>query len=553
MIDEQLQRLVRAEEEWKNELKVGSKGAVFSEDLDIEIKPVYTPADLGGWDYLNSLGFPGQYPFTRGPYPEMSRHGPWRYSIFSGFGSAEDTNARWKMLYEAGQRSLNLAPDLPTHLGLDSDHPMAYEEVGRVGMAVDTIRDFEILFEGLPLDELPFSTNVEALAPLIIAMYIAVAEKKGIPAGKLSGTISNDPLSTAAGKQTVVFPLASCVRLSADLIEFCTKNLPRFYPINLKGVNMREGGCSMVQEMGFVFSFACTYLDECLIRGLDIDEVAPKFSFFCCQGLHIFEEAAKYRASRRLWGSLMKEKYGAQKRESMLFRFTSICNPREFHAELPEINLVRGACGILAAALGGAQGMLHPAFDETYAIPSERSCLLALASQQVIAEETNINKTVDPLGGSYYVEYLTNLLEEKIAAKMQEVVNYGGPVKAIEDGYIQKQILENFLKEEEAVNSGKKVVVGKNKYKVAQEEPDLELHIHDQESAQRQIQRTLQIKAERDNGAVQASLARLKSAAETGENVMPYLIECSKNYVSLGEMTGALQEVFGRYREPRVI
>lgn len=547
------EKLTRAEEEWRNKLRVGSKGVISSDELGIEIKAAYTPADIQDMNYLNDLGFPGEYPFTRGPYAEMSRHGPWRYSIFSGFGSAEDTNARWKMLYEAGQRSFNLAPDLPTHLGLDSDHPLAAEEIGRVGMAVDTVKDLEILFEGLPIDTAPFSTNVEALAPIIIAMYIAAAEKRGIPLNKLSGTISNDPLSTAAGKQTVVFPLSACVPFSVDLIEFCSKNLPRFYPINIKGVNIREGGCNMIQEMGFVFTFAATYLDECLRRGLDIDEVAPKFSFFCCQGIYIFEEAAKYRASRRLWARLLKEKYNAQKRESLLFRFTSICNPREFHAEIPEINLVRGACGILAAALGGAQGMLHPAYDESYAIPSERSHLLALASQQVIAEETNITKTVDPLGGSFYVEYLTNLLEEKIKAKMQEVQNYGGPVKAIEDGYIQRQILDNFCKEQEAIFTGSRIVVGKNKYKVTQEEPDLALHKYDYESAQRQIQRTRQIKAERDHQAVKISLEKLQKAARTGENVMPYLIECAKAYVTMGEMTSALQEVFGVYREPRVL
>lgn len=553
MNSEDLQKLIKAEEEWKKSFKVGSKGPVMSDDLEIKIKPIYTPADVKDLDYMDNLGFPALYPFTRGPYAEMSRHGPWRYSVFSGFGTAEETNARWKILYDAGQRSLNLAPDLPTHLGLDSDDPLAYEEVGRVGMAVDTIKDLEILFEGLPLDELPFSSNMESLAPIICAMYIAVAEKKGIPAHKLAGTLSNDSLSTASGKQTVVFPLDKCVRLTSDLIEYCSKNMPKFYPVNIKGVNIREGGCNMVQEIGFIFSFACTYIDECLKRGLDIDEIAPKLSFFCCGGLHIFEEAAKYRAARRLWGRLLKEKYGVHKRESMIFRFTSICNPREFHAEMPEINLVRGACGIIGAALGGSQGMLHPAYDETFAIPTEKSCLLALASQQVIAEESNITKTVDPLGGSYYVEYLTDLAEEKFAAKMKEVADYGGPIKAIEDGYIQRQILENFIKEEKAINTGEKVVVGRNKYKVAQEETDMAVHVHNYDSTKKQIQRTLQVKAERDGSAVETSLERLNSAARSGENVMPYLIECAKNYASLGEMTGALQEVYGKYREPRII
>lgn len=544
--------IARAKEEWKEKFKVGSRGRVTN-DLGMEVDAVYTPEEIENLDYLRDLGFPGQYPFTRGPYPEMSRHRPWRYSIYSGFGSAEDTNARWKMLYNAGQRSFNLAPDLPTHLGIDSDSPLAEGEVGRVGMAVDTVKDLEVLLADLPIESVPFSTNVEALAPVMMALYIAAARKRGVPLEVLSGTISNDPLTTAAAKQTVVFPLKHCVRLSVDLIEYCTRHMPRFYPINIKGVNYREGGASMVQEMGFIFANAMIYIEEMLKRGLAIDEFAPKLSFFCCEGIHIFEEVAKYRASRRLWAKIMKERFGAKDPASMTFRFTAICNPREMQRQLPEANLVRGACGILAAALGGAQGMLHPAYDEAYEIPSEKSHLLALASQQIIAEETNITKTVDPLGGSYYVEYLTDLLEQQIAAKMQEIEEHGGSIKAIEDGVMQKQILDNFFAEEQAIFAGEKVVVGRNKYRVELETTDVELHKPDPRSVERQLQRLQEIKATRDEGAVQEALARVKQAAEDGSNLMPSMIEAAACYATIGEITAALKEVFGEYQEPIVI
>lgn len=549
---EETEKIREAKEEWKKKFKVGAKGRVTT-DLGIEVDALYTPADVRP-DYLNDLGFPGQYPFTRGPYPEMSRYGPWRYSIYSGFGSAEDTNARWKLLYEAGQRSFNLAPDLPTHLGLDSDDPLAEGEVGRVGMAVDTLRDFEVLFEGLPLESVPFSTNVEALAPIIIAFYIALAQKRGIPLDSLRGTISNDPLSTAAAKQTVAFPLKHCVRFTVDLIEYCTKEMPRFYPINIKGVNYREGGANLVQEIGFIFANALIYIEETLRRGFKIDDFAPKLSFFCCESIHIFEEVAKYRAARRLWAKILKERFGARDPASLTFRFTAICNPREMQRELAEANLVRGACGILAAALGGAQGMLHPAYDEAYEIPSEKSHLLALASQQIIAEETNITKTVDPLGGSYYVEYLTDFLEEQIKAKMKEIEDYGGSVKAIEEGYMQKQILDNFYQEEKAILSGEKVVVGRNKYRVEKyREAEVELHKPDEESAKRQLERLRQVKTERDQEAVNAALAKIKKVASSGENLMPSLIKAAQAYATIGEITKALKEVFGEYREAVVI
>ena len=354
-----MDKITTEKEKWRQKFKVNQSPKVVT-DLGIEVDAVYTPADMEDKDYLRDIGFPGEYPFTRGPYPEMSRHRPWRYALFTGFDTPEKTNERWKYLYKAGQPSFNIVYDLPTHLGIDSDHELAEDEVGRVGIPIDSLRDWEALWADLPLEGVPFNSNIETLAAIIIAFHVALAEKRGTPVSRLWGSVSNDPLSTAVSKGTTVFPLEHGVRLSVDLIEFCTKNMPRFFPVNLKAVNMSEGGASMAQEIGFVFSNAICFIDESLKRGLDIDDFASKFSFFGSSTTHIFEEAAKWRAARRLWAKLMKEKYGAKKPASMAFRFTGYHNPLWLYSEEPELNLVRAAMGALASALGGAQAMPHP-------------------------------------------------------------------------------------------------------------------------------------------------------------------------------------------------
>jgi methylmalonyl-CoA mutase N-terminal domain/subunit len=552
-----LDKISREKAKWRENFKVDQSSRIET-DLGIEVDAVYTPADIQDVDYLRDIGFPAEYPFTRGPYPEMSRHRPWRYALFTGFDTPEKTNERWKYLYKAGQPSFNIVYDLPTHLGIDSDHPLAEDEVGRVGIPIDTLRDWEALWADLPMEGVPFNNNIETLGAVIIAFHVALAEKRGTPLDKLWGSISNDPLSTAVSKGTTVFPLKHGVRMSVDLIEFCTRNMPRFFPVNLKAVNMSEGGASMAQEIGFVFSNALCFIDEALKRGLDIDEFAPKFSFFGCSTTHILEEAAKWRAARRLWARLMKEKYGAKKPASMAFKFTGYHNPLWMYSEEPELNLVRAAMGALASALGGAQAMPHPGFDEAYAIPTEKSQRLALGTQQILAEETNITKTVDPLGGSYYVEWLTKRIEEKIIEKMEEVEIRGGSIKAITAGFMQKDILEHYYQQQDAIASGERVVVRKNKYQVESEEtestdPQIALHTLDTAAAESHIEKLKKVKAERDNARVKDCLDRIREKAKGSENLMPLLIDAAKAYVSIGEITEVLKEVWGSYSDPGVL
>ncbi len=550
-------KIITEKEIWRKKFKVHESQKIVT-DLGIEVDAVYTPADIEDTDFFRDIGFPGEYPFTRGPYPEMSRHRPWRYALFTGFDTPEKTNERWKYLYKAGQPSFNIVYDLPTHLGLDSDHPLAEDEVGRVGIPIDSLRDWEALWADLPLEGVPFNSNIETLAAVIIAFHVALAEKRGTPFSKLWGSVSNDPLSTAVSKGTTVFPLEHGVRLSVDLIEFCTKNMPRFFPVNLKAVNMSEGGASMSQEIGFVFSNAICFIDEALKRGLGIDDFASKFSFFGSSTTHIFEEAAKWRAARRLWAKLMKEKYGAKKPASMAFRFTGYHNPLWLYSEEPELNLVRAAMGALASALGGAQAMPHPGFDEAYAIPTEKSQRLALGTQQILAEETNITKTVDPLGGSYYMEWLTNRIEEKIVEKMKEVEAHGGAIAAITRGFMQKDILEHYYEQQDAIASGERVVVRKNKYRLEEDEtegtePRIALHSLDTEAAGIHIEKLKRLKAERDNARVQDCLDNIRMAAAGSGSLMPALIEAAKAYTSIGEITATLKEIWGSYRDPGIL
>jgi len=555
MKEHDLERISREKGHWEERHRIKESPPVKT-DLDIEVSPLYTPADIQAIDYLEDIGFPGEFPFTRGPYPEMSRHKPWRYSVFTGFDTPEDTNKRWKFLYKAGQPSFSIVYDLPSHMGLDSDDPQAEDEVGRVGIPICSTQDIELLFEDLPIGRVPFYSNMETLAPLIVAMYIAAAEKRGVPQDELLGSISNDPLSTAVSKSTTVFPIKHSLRLATDLIEYSIHNLPKFYPINIKGVNMSEGGASMAQEVGFSFTNALCFLEEALKRGLEIDQVAPKFTFFFATTTHIFEEVAKYRAARRLWAKIMRNEYGAQKTASMALKFTALACPLWLQFEEPELNLVRAALAGLAQALGGAQATPHPGFDEVFAIPNEKSQSLALGTQQILAEETNITKTVDPLGGSYYVEWLTNQMENKIVEVMEEVKRQGGTIAAIESGYMKRQILEYYKQVEREIAEGKRIIVRRNKYRIEGERDPrerLQLHKPNLEAIKRHIERLKLLKTSRDQGLVQQSLRRLREAARGRENLMPYLIEAARAYVTLGEMTRALKEVFGEFKAPALV
>jgi methylmalonyl-CoA mutase, N-terminal domain len=535
---------------WEREKEIDRAPAVKSE-LGVPVKVVYDPEDVADQEFFQKIGYPGEYPFTRGVYPTMYRVRPWAMRLYAGFGTAEDTNRRWKFLLKTGNQGVACAFDLPTQMGIDSNHELAEEEVGRVGLAVDTLRDMEILYEGLPLDTIVSSFNINAPAAILLAMYVALGEKQGVQARQLSGTLSNDILCEYVSRGMWVFGPKPALRLTTDIVEYCTKNLPKFYPFNVRGIIMREAGASMTQEAAFAFSNTIAYIQEVLARGLDIDSFARRISFFFATGTQIFEEAARYRAARRLWARLMKERFGAKSEDSMLFRFTGTVGGSTYRAREPENNLVRGAYGLLANVLGGVQGMLHPALDEPFAIPSEETARLALRTQQICAYETGVTKTVDPLGGSYYVEALTDQIEEAIVKGMEEIEALGGAVAAVEQGYMQRRIAEEAYRIAREELSGERVVVGVNRFQADEKEKrKLAFHKWDRRMQDLQIQRLEQVRKDRDNGQCERALDGLRKAAQGEGNLLPPLIEAVKTYASIGEIMTALKEVFGVYKEP---
>lgn len=521
-------------------------------DLGRSLKVLYTPVDVDEETYLERLGFPGEYPFTRGVYPGMYRVRPWAMRLYAGFGTAEDTNRRWKFLLKAGNHGVACAFDLPTQMGLDSDDPEAEDEVGRVGVAVDTLRDLEVLYEGLPLDRIASSFNINAPAAVLLAMYLALAQKQGVPPESLQGTLSNDILCEYVSRGMWVFAVEPALRLTTDVVEFAARYMPRFYPFNIRGIIMREAGASMVQEAAFAFSNAAAYIQSALERGLEIDQFARRISFFFSTGIQIFEEAARYRAARRLWARLMKERFGARRPESMLFRFTGTVGGSFYRAQEPQNNLVRGAYGLLANVLGGVQGMLHPALDEPFAIPTEETARLALRTQQICAYETGVTKVVDPLGGSYYVESLTDSLEREIREEIRRIDTLGGAVPAIQQGAMQKAIADEAYRTAMEEKEGRRVVVGVNRFVEEVPKAALRLHRVDPRVYERQVERLREVRKNRDNSAVAKALRALQKEARQGGNLLPPLVETVKTYASLGEIMGALKEVFGAFEEPRV-
>lgn len=526
---------------------------IAKSDMGEPLKVVYTPTDISHMDYLKDMGFPGEYPFTRGVYPGMYRKRPWQMRLYSGFGTAEDTNKRWKFLLEKGNNGVAVAFDLPTQMGLNSDHPYAEDEVGRLGVAIDTLRDMEILYADLPLQQLISSFNINAPAAIILAMYIALGENQGLPVDKIAGTISNDILCEYVSRGMWVFPPSPALRLVGDVAEYCAKHMPRFYPFNIRGIIMREAGANMIQEAAFSFSNALAYIQEVISRGLQVDDFAPRISFFFATGLQIFEEAARYRAARKLWAGIMKDRLGAKNPKSMLFRFTGTTGGSYYRTREPRNNLVRGAYGLLGNILGGAQGMLHPAWDEPFAIPTEESALLALRTQQILAYETGVTKVADPLGGSYFVEALTKAYEEQIEKVIEKVHDMGGAVRAIEEGFMQEEIAAEAYRVMQDEKSGERIIVGMNKF-IAEDKrkdkPDMVFHQADPVTRQRQNERLQQVKRERNNAAVKDCLAELKKKAEDRENLMPHLIETVKTYASMGEIMDTLKDVFGTFQEP---
>ena len=518
----------------------------------IEIKTLYSADDVenGHGTGEDRIGKPGEYPFTRGIHAEMYRRRPWTMRQYTGFGNAQATNERFHYLIENGQTGLNVAFDLPTQCGMDSDNPDAADEVGRVGMAVDSLRDFEVAFDGVDLDKITVSLTINGSAAILIAMYLAMAEKKGFDVSKLRGTAQNDILKEMIGRGTWVYPVEPSIKLVADTIEYCAGHAPNYSPVSVCGYHIRESGCDPAEEMGYAFAIAKAYIDETLKRDLEIDEFAGRLSFNFNIFGNLFEQVAKFRAGRRLWATILKEEYGAKDPKTMWMRMIAGGGGFGLTIEQPENNIVRGAYYALIAALSGAQTVALCCYDEAYTIPSEKAQRISLRTMQILIEEMGLCDTVDPLGGSYYIESLTDEMETKMREAMARVDAEGGIVSAVAEGRVQDRVSRHAYDRELALENGEMRKVGVNCYRIDEEDPDVEFHPTKPEDLDMQIESLGAIKDERDQRAVDKTLAKLEQDAKKGVNVMPAIMEAVQAYATVGEMTDALTGVFGQFIEP---
>jgi len=528
--------------------KFPERKPVFKTTSDIEFKRLFTPLDIESADYVNDLGFPGEYPFTRGVQPTMYRGRHWTMRQYAGFGMAEDTNKRYKYLLEHGQTGLSVAFDLPTQIGYDSDHELSYGEVGKTGVAIDSLKDMEILFDGIPLDKVSTSMTINSTAATLLAMYIAVAEKQGVAAEKLQGTIQNDILKEYIARGTYIYPPAPSMRIVTDIFAFCKEKVPQWNTISISGYHMREAGSSAVQEVAFTLADGITYVAAAIKAGLDVDAFASRLSFFFNCHNNFLEEIAKFRAARRLWARIMKERFGAKNPNSMMMRFHTQTAGCTLTAQQPFNNIARVAYQALAAILGGTQSLHTNSFDEALALPTEEAVRVALRTQQIVASETGVADTIDPLAGSYMIESLTSQIEDGAKKYIDKIDELGGVIKAIETGYIQNEIQNSAYQYQKDVEKGEQVVVGLNKFTV-EEKPLGNLLRVDPAKERFQKEKLAKVKAERDNGKVQAALKKLKSSAQGADNLLPMTLEAVKVYATLGEIADVLREVFGEYRE----
>jgi len=513
-----------------------------------KIKELYTPLDLAPFDYVNDLGFPGEYPYTRGIHPTMYHGRLWTMRQFSGFGTAEQTNQRYKYLLNHGQTGLSVAFHLPTLTGIDSDHPLAQGEIGKCGVAIDSLADMEILFDGIPLDKISTSMTINPPAPVLWAMYIAVAEKQRVSPKVISGTIQNDILKEYIAQKTWIFPPESSMKLIVDTFEYGAQEVPRWNTISISGYHIREAGSTAVQELAFTLRDGIEYVEWALRRGLKVDEFAPRLSFFFNAHNDFFEEIAKFRAARRIWARIMKERFGARNPRSLLLRFHTQTSGVSLMAQQPYNNVIRVAIQALAAVLGGTQSLHTNSLDETYALPSEDAVTIALRTQQIIAHESGVTNCIDPLGGSYFIEKLTQEMEEEALEYIRKIDDMGGMVKAIELGFPQREIVDSAYWYQKAVDKKEKIIVGVNAFEM-DHEPISILEI-DESVARHQLARLKEVRERRNSAQVIQDLKDLRKAAEDGVNLMPFIIKCVKNYATLGEITDALKEVFGEYEEP---
>lgn len=518
----------------------------FTTGSGTPVARLYSPAEVQS-DYQRDLGFPGEYPFTRGVQPTMYRGRLWTMRQYAGFGSAEESNQRYKYLLGAGQMGLSVAFDLPTQIGYDSDSTMAEGEVGKVGVAISSLADMEVLFDGIPLDQVSTSMTINAPAAVLLAMYIAVAEKQGVPAQKLTGTVQNDILKEYAARGTYIYPPGPSLRLITDIFRYCADEVPGWNTISISGYHIREAGSTAAQEVGFTLSDGITYVQAAIDAGLDVDGFAPQLSFFFNAHNDFFEEVAKYRAARRLWARIMRERFGAKNPKSWMLRFHTQTGGSTLTAQQPLNNIVRVALQAFAAVCGGTQSLHTNSMDEALALPTEQSVMVALRTQQIIAYESGAAETIDPLAGSYYVETLTDTIEAEANRYIERIDAMGGSVRAIEQGYMQREIQDSAYRYQREVEAGKRIVVGMNKFQV-EEEPPQDLLKVNPAVAEAQASRLAQVRSARDSARVQATLAALQQGAEGTANLMPLLLDAVRAYATLGEICDTMRTVFGEYQ-----
>ncbi|NLK34036.1 MAG: methylmalonyl-CoA mutase family protein [Gracilibacteraceae bacterium] len=555
---ENLEQLKKSHKEWENTVntkvvtKRPERKKEFETSSGITVKRVYTPADIENLDYSRDLSNPGDYPYTRGVQPTMYRGKFWTMRQYAGFATAEESNKRYKYLLKQGQTGLSVAFDLPTQIGYDSDHVLSEGEVGKVGVAIDSLKDMEILFDGIPLDKVSTSMTINAPASVLLAMYIAVAEKQGVSSDQLSGTIQNDILKEYIARGTYIFPVEPSMRLITNIFEYCSEFVPKWNTISISGYHIREAGSTAAQEVAFTLADGIAYVEAAVKAGLDVDEFGPRLSFFFNSHNEILEEVAKFRAARRLWAKIMKDRFKAKNPRSMMLRFHTQTAGCTLTAQQPDNNIVRVAMQTLAAVLGGTQSLHTNSRDEALALPTEDSVRIALRTQQIVAYESGVTETVDPLAGSYYIESLTDQIEQKAAEYIRKIDEMGGAAKAIETGYIQKEIQDSAYKYQKEIEAGDRIVVGVNKFQIEESAHKGLLKV-DPKVGELQQKKLAELRKIRDNVKVNASLDILKNTAKGSDNLMPLILDAVKTYATLGEICGILREVFGEYQQSIVL
>jgi methylmalonyl-CoA mutase N-terminal domain/subunit len=549
-----LARIREAKREWEDETlaptldRFGERQERFSTDTGGQsVERLYTPADVPDLDYAEDLGFPGEKPYTRGVYPTMHRGRLWTMRQYAGMGTARETNERFRYLIEQGSSGLSMAFDLPTQKGYDSDAAMAAGEVGKAGVAIDSLRDMEVVFDGIPLDEVSTSMTINAPAPVLLAMYVAIGDQQGVPREQLRGTIQNDILKEYIARNLYIYPPEPSMRLITDVFEFCASEVPNFNTISISGYHIREAGSTAAQEVAFTLGDGIEYVEAALDAGLDVDDFAPQLSFFFNAHNNVFEEVAKFRAARRLWATIMEERFGAESEKSKQLKFHAQTGGSTLTAQQVENNVVRVAYQALAAVLGGAQSLHTNGKDEALSLPTEQSVRTALRTQQILAHESGVADTIDPLGGSYYVESLTDDVAAEATEILDEVDERGGMLDAVESGWVKRQIQDVAFERQREIESGERVVVGVNEYQV-DEEPRVEIEEVDEADENRQKQRLREVKDERDDEAVEATLGAIREGAAGDANLVPPIVDAVKAYATVGEISDVLREVFGEYR-----